>query len=92
MEKNACYAFPYQVGDAVFNPELAGAFKRIQCHGRSGFTAGETADQIVAKVSATGGIITHDDLKNCQADLGRSTAGSGDLSLISSGSPSVVKA
>lgn len=65
--KNTRYAYPYQAGDTVFNPELASALKRIQAHGRAGFYQGETADQIVETVAATGGIITHDDLKNYQA-------------------------
>lgn len=65
--KNTRYAYPYQAGDTVFNPELAIALKRIQAHGRAGFYQGETADQIVETVAATGGIITHDDLKNYQA-------------------------
>jgi gamma-glutamyltranspeptidase/glutathione hydrolase len=65
--KNTRYAYPYQAGDTVFNPELAIALKRIQAHGRAGFYQGETADQIVGTAAATGGIITHDDLKNYQA-------------------------
>ena len=87
--KETRYAYPYQVGDTVFNPELAGALKRIQADGRSGFYQGETADQIVAKVSATGGIITHDDLKNYQAVWRDPLRFSyKDLSLISMAPPS----
>jgi gamma-glutamyltranspeptidase/glutathione hydrolase len=87
--KETRYAFPYQEGDTVFNPELVGALKRIQAHGRSGFYQGETADQIVAKVSATGGIITHDDLKNYQAVWRDPLRFSyKDLSLISMAPPS----
>ena len=87
--KETRYAFPYQLGDTVFNPELAGALKRIQEYGRSGFYQGETADQIVAKVSATGGIITHDDLKNYQAIWRDPLRFSyKDLSLISMAPPS----
>jgi len=87
--KETRYAFPYQVGDTVFNPELADALKRIQAHGRSGFYQGETADQIVAKVSVTGGIITHDDLKNYQAVWRDPLRFSyKDLSLISMAPPS----
>ena len=87
--KNTRYAYPYQAGDTVFNPELASALKRIQAHGRAGFYQGETADQIVETVAATGGIITHDDLKNYQAiwrDPLRFTYK--DLSLVSMAPPS----
>ena len=87
--KETRYAFRYQKGDTVFNPELAGALKRIQAHGRSGFYQGETADQIIAKVAATGGIITHDDLKNYQAVWRDPLRFSyKDLSLISMAPPS----
>ena len=87
--KNTRYAYPYQAGDTVFNPELASALKRIQAHGRAGFYQGETADQIVETVAATGGIITHDDLKSYQAiwrDPLRFTYK--DLSLVSMAPPS----
>jgi gamma-glutamyltranspeptidase/glutathione hydrolase len=45
-------------------PDLAATLRRISDSGASGFYTGPTADLIVAEMKRSGGIITHDDLRN----------------------------
>ena len=52
----------YAVGEVFKQPDLAATLKRIKKHGRDGFYKGETADLIVAEMTANDGLITHDDL------------------------------
>lgn len=50
---------------AIFTqPDLAATLRRISDAGASGFYSGRTADLIVAEMQRSGGIITHEDLKN----------------------------
>lgn len=54
----------YREGDLFVQLDLAHTLQRIADRGRDGFYAGETADLLVAEMSANGGIITHEDLRN----------------------------
>jgi gamma-glutamyltranspeptidase/glutathione hydrolase len=53
---------PLQPGDILRNPELAGVLRRIAEQGRSGFYAGETAQQLVQALSDGGHPVTLADL------------------------------
>ena len=52
----------YEAGDTVVRPGLGRVLETFAAEGRQGFYSGWVADDIVASVSAAGGIITHDDL------------------------------
>ncbi|MDF1697463.1 MAG: gamma-glutamyltransferase [Saprospiraceae bacterium] len=54
-------------GDLLIQPELATTLKAIANEGPTGFYGGKVADQIVNQMKKSGGIITHEDLKNYQA-------------------------
>ena len=54
-------------GDLIVQPELATTLKAIAEEGPKGFYEGIVADQIVNQMKKSGGIITHDDLKNYKA-------------------------
>ena len=54
----------YEPGDRLKQRDLAETLKRIKSAGRSGFYRGLTADLIVKEMEDSGGLITHDDLKN----------------------------
>jgi gamma-glutamyltranspeptidase / glutathione hydrolase len=54
----------YREGDLFIQTDLARVLQRISDQGRDGFYAGQTADLIVAEMSANGGIISHQDLQN----------------------------
>lgn len=54
-------------GDLLIQPELATTLKSIAEHGPKGFYEGIVADQIVSQMNKSGGIITHEDLKNYKA-------------------------
>lgn len=54
----------WKEGDLLIQSELAETLKRIQKEGRKGFYEGKTADYIVEEMKTSGGIITHNDLKN----------------------------
>lgn len=51
-------------GDFIVQSELASTLKTIASKGREGFYEGVVADQIVNQMKKSGGIITHEDLKN----------------------------
>ena len=51
-------------GDLIVQPELAATLKAIAEEGPKGFYEGKVADQIVNQMKKSGGIITHEDLKN----------------------------
>lgn len=51
-------------GDLLIQPKLASTLKAIANQGPSGFYEGKVADQIVNQMKKSGGIITHEDLKN----------------------------
>jgi len=54
-------------GDLLIQPELATTLKTIAEQGPKGFYEGQVADQIVNQMKKSGGIITHEDLKNYKA-------------------------
>lgn len=56
------YAQGFNAGDRVRNLALAETLERIAKYGRAGFYEGPVADDLVARVQETGGIITHEDL------------------------------
>jgi gamma-glutamyltranspeptidase/glutathione hydrolase len=56
------YAQGFKAGDRVKNLALAETLKRIAKYGKAGFYEGPVADDLVARVQETGGIITHEDL------------------------------
>ncbi len=55
---------PYQPGEILRQPDLARTLIRIRDSGRDGFYKGVTADLLVAKMKADGGLISHADLEN----------------------------
>lgn len=56
------YAQDFEAGDRVQNLALAETLERIAKYGKAGFYEGTVADDLVARVQETGGIITHEDL------------------------------
>ena len=56
------YAQDFEAGDRVQNLALAETLERIAKFGKAGFYEGPVADDLVARVQETGGIITHEDL------------------------------
>jgi gamma-glutamyltranspeptidase/glutathione hydrolase len=54
-------------GDLLKQPELASTLEAIATQGPKGFYQGKVADQIVEQMKASGGIITHEDLKQYKA-------------------------
>ncbi|KAL0581322.1 hypothetical protein V5O48_000698 [Marasmius crinis-equi] len=61
--------------ETLRNPKLAESLEKIGHEGADGFYTGSIADSIVRKVRETGGIITHQDLKNYSVDVYRSLEG-----------------
>lgn len=58
---------PFVKGQLIKRPELAATLTRIKDSGRAGFYRGKTADLIVEELQAQGGIITHQDLQEYNA-------------------------
>lgn len=52
----------WQVGETIFQPELAATLIRIRDEGKAGFYGGRTADLIVEEMQRNKGLITHADL------------------------------
>jgi gamma-glutamyltranspeptidase/glutathione hydrolase len=57
----------WKEGDTIKYPNLAKTFERIKANGKDGFYKGETAKMLVNYVKSLGGIITHEDLANYEA-------------------------
>ncbi|NQV41496.1 MAG: gamma-glutamyltransferase [Candidatus Marinimicrobia bacterium] len=57
----------YKPGETFKQPDLAGTLKRIQKKGNAGFYEGPVAEALVKSISAKGGSITLEDLKNYTA-------------------------
>ena len=55
---------PQKAGESLKQPELAATLARIAKDGAKDFYNGETARQLAAAMSAHGGLVTLDDLKN----------------------------
>jgi gamma-glutamyltranspeptidase / glutathione hydrolase len=60
---------PYEPGEILRQPELAGTLKRIAAQGPDGFYKGPVAQAIVATMEKYHGLITADDLAGYQAKL-----------------------
>jgi gamma-glutamyltranspeptidase / glutathione hydrolase len=58
---------PYEGGETLKQPDLARTLERIAAQGPAGFYEGETAALIEKEMSANGGLITRQDLKNYTA-------------------------
>ncbi len=58
---------PYEAGETFKQPDLANTLERIAAQGPAGFYEGETALLIEKEMSANGGLITREDLKNYKA-------------------------
>lgn len=58
---------PYRKGDILVQKDLARTLKAIAKNGAKGFYEGAVADGIVAEMAASGGLITHEDLKSYRA-------------------------
>ncbi|MDZ4782365.1 MAG: gamma-glutamyltransferase [Planctomycetia bacterium] len=56
-------------GDQLVLPELGKSLRAIAEHGPSAFYDGEIAEQLVAEMTAGGGLIARDDLRGYQAKL-----------------------
>lgn len=61
--KGTLYGSDFKEGDRVVNTALANSLEQIAAKGKDGFYSGSVADALVERVTATGGIISHDDLK-----------------------------
>ncbi|MDG2419407.1 MAG: gamma-glutamyltransferase [Saprospiraceae bacterium] len=57
----------WEKGEKLVQSDLAKTFKSIHDKGRAGFYEGEVANQLVAEMKAGNGIITHEDLKQYEA-------------------------
>lgn len=57
----------WEAGDTMYMKDLAKTLELIRDHGRDGFYAGETADNVVAEMERGGGIITKKDLTQYEA-------------------------
>ncbi len=58
---------PYEGGETFKQPDLARTLERIASQGPAGFYEGETALLVEKEMSANGGLITREDMKNYQA-------------------------
>jgi gamma-glutamyltranspeptidase/glutathione hydrolase len=59
---------PYQVGEVLKQPEMAGTLKQIAEGGAQVFYKGEIAKKIAADMQAHGGVLTYNDFANHHAD------------------------
>ena len=55
-------SLPYEIGDTLFQLDLAGTLERIMINGVKGFYGGVTADYLESTMQKNGGIITKEDL------------------------------
>lgn len=55
---------PYEAGEVLKQPELAGTLDRIAAGGRDGFYGGETARVLAAAMATHGGLVTEADLRD----------------------------
>ncbi len=66
----------WQAGDRLVQPELAATLERIAEGGQDAFYRGPIADQVVAEMTAGGGLISKDDLACYQAKIRKPIHGS----------------
>lgn len=57
----------WEKGEKLVQSDLAKTYELIHNKGRAGFYEGEVADELVAEMKAGNGIITHEDLKQYEA-------------------------
>lgn len=62
--KTTFFAQPFVAGDTIVNLPLAKTLRTIAQKGKAGFYEGWVAEAMVKKTQATGGILSHEDLKN----------------------------
>ncbi len=55
---------PYQPGETITQPDLAGTLERVAKGGAKAFYQGETAEKLAAAMAVHGGLITEADLKS----------------------------
>jgi gamma-glutamyltranspeptidase/glutathione hydrolase len=60
---------PYQPGEILRQPQLAGTLRRLAAAGEVAFYRGPVADQLVELMRRGGGLISHDDLERYRAQL-----------------------
>jgi gamma-glutamyltranspeptidase/glutathione hydrolase len=60
------HGHPYEVGEAFRQPQLAATLLRIARHGTDDFYRGEIARSIAGDMRRHGGLLTEDDLANCE--------------------------
>jgi len=67
---------PYEVGDVIYNPDLARTLAKIAVEGADAIYKGEIAQAIVDEVQKRGGIITLEDLANYEVKIRKPVKGS----------------
>jgi len=67
--------FPKMEGDLITQPKLADVLQLISDKGRDGFYKGETAEALVAGVTAGGGVMSLDDLERYEATVAEPVRG-----------------
>lgn len=67
---------PYQAGEVLKQPDLAATLRKIAENGADGFYKGDVAEKIAAKVQATGGGMTSEDLASYNAIWRKPVTGS----------------
>ncbi len=80
--------FPRMLGDTLRQPELAATLSAIAGGGAAGFYEGIVAEQIISEISAVGGVLTLEDLKNYKAKLSEPLRGTyRECEILSAGLP-----
>ncbi|SLM13639.1 Gamma-glutamyltranspeptidase [uncultured spirochete] len=67
---------PYEVGDVIYNPDLAKTLAKIVKEGTDAVYKGEIAEAIVKEVQKRGGILTLEDLANYEVKIRKPVEGS----------------
>ncbi|MCG9790855.1 gamma-glutamyltransferase [Flavobacterium algicola] len=65
--QNSLFSQDYKVGDTIKHVALANTFQRIADNGRDEFYKGQTAEKLIAFLSAKGGLMTIKDLNSYEA-------------------------
>lgn len=66
---------PYEVGDVIYNPDLAKTLGKIVKEGADAIYKGEIAEAIVKEVQKRGGILTLEDLANYEIKIRKPVEG-----------------
>lgn len=67
---------PYEIGEVIYNPDLARTLAKIAVEGADAIYKGEIAQAIVDEVQKRGGIITLEDLANYEVKIRKPVKGS----------------